>query len=852
MEDTYTSRREEAVRFLSALHGDAVTDGAYVLTMLPGADSLWLPPGTGVADVAHEAVQASLEPGMNIYGSCCLLDPGGAAKGGRGDANDVSVIAGTWADLDIAGPTHKSATYPPDRDAALALLDRLELPPTLVVSSGWGLYPWWLLDRPYRLRDEGARTRGRRLVDAAQGAVAHHAASSGWTVDVTSDLARILRIPGTTNWKMADDPRPVRILDDRWTGRRYSPEELSSTWGRHADWRGRHNGQAPRQGADQYVPTGQRTYHVTSLAGVLRNWDAPEDVARVAALEFNRTRCDPPLTDDKVTETVAGIYRRYQAGIRDPLAFLREQSSGPVDWPAPVPLTGPEHGPALNVDLLPPVIRDHVVELARETQTPPDMATFFDLGVIGAAVAKKVRVRIRGGWSEPPTVYCCVVACVGERKTAVHEAATAPLETLEVERVDAWATEKQVMEERRAELLAEKRRADADAVVIPAEPRLMAADITMEALAPLLRDNGGRMALITDEGASIFEILAGRYNDRPSIELFLKGHDGTGTARIDRVGRSVVIRRPLLTCVLAVQPNVLTSITPTMLGRGAPARFLYAVTASAKGRRDLDPTPMNAAVAEAWSELVLRLGHLPVPPVETAVDLSDDAYGEFHDLRVWHEKESGPGGRLTLVDDWATKLPGAVARLALIFHLAEHPPAGLASIALISGETMRRAVGMAEYLVAHAEVAYGCFEMNPNVRLARRVVAWIRRKGPERFHRRDLCMGLRKPVDEVIPALEVLIEHCLVRPVIEGDRRPRSLRDVMEYAVSPRLGELDVDSLLGDENHSTRSTNSTDWPSDHDEVEEVEHVEPLRGPSDDRDVEDVEDVEGIPASRRSS
>ena len=64
--------------------------------------------------------------------------------------DEADGLVGLAADIDIAGPGHSGdKTYPPDEDAALALVGKLPLPPTIVVHSGGGLHAWWLFHEPW-------------------------------------------------------------------------------------------------------------------------------------------------------------------------------------------------------------------------------------------------------------------------------------------------------------------------------------------------------------------------------------------------------------------------------------------------------------------------------------------------------------------------------------------------------------------------------------------------------------------------------------------------------------------------------------------------------------------------------
>jgi uncharacterized protein DUF3987 len=101
----------------------------------------------------------------------------------------------------------------------------------------------------------------------------------------------------------------------------------------------------------------------------------------------------------------------------------------------------------------------------------------------------------------------------------------------------------------------------ADGIEVPPVPRLLADDITPEAAASLLAEQGGRLAIISAEGG-IFDIIAGRYSPKavPNMDLWLKGHSGD-PLRVDRKGRPPEhIPRPALTLGLMIQPSVLDAI----------------------------------------------------------------------------------------------------------------------------------------------------------------------------------------------------------------------------------------------------------------------------------------------------
>lgn len=151
-----------------------------------------------------------------IYMRCTTLK-GVLREGGRGKAEDSGMLPGFAADMDIAGPGHatpKRGTLPPDVDTCYQIIAASGLPePTLWVHSGGGVYPWWLLDQPLNITSPEALATATELSSKLHEAISRWAAHLGWFYSTaTKDLARVLRIPGTVNRKIADDPKMCHII----------------------------------------------------------------------------------------------------------------------------------------------------------------------------------------------------------------------------------------------------------------------------------------------------------------------------------------------------------------------------------------------------------------------------------------------------------------------------------------------------------------------------------------------------------------------------------------------------------------------------------------------------------------
>ncbi|MGE5391118.1 MAG: phage/plasmid primase, P4 family [Deltaproteobacteria bacterium] len=140
----------------------------------------------------------------------------------RGKAETISVIPGTWADIDIAG-IHSAENLPKTMEEARSIIAGFPFPPTIIVHSGGGLHVYWLFDRPWLLTDPKDNEQAKRLSKRFQEFLRDEAGKQGWKLDPTADLARLLRVPGTVNYKDADNPKPVKIIV--WDLKnRYRPE----------------------------------------------------------------------------------------------------------------------------------------------------------------------------------------------------------------------------------------------------------------------------------------------------------------------------------------------------------------------------------------------------------------------------------------------------------------------------------------------------------------------------------------------------------------------------------------------------------------------------------------------------
>jgi hypothetical protein len=138
------------------------------------------------------------QPGLNYWVGVALRRDD---KGGKKE--NLLALTAAFADVDVGAAGHKAASHYQTKAEALAALEAFPLRPSVLVDSGGGFQPYWLFREPVELNPETIthlEAINRGLVSSLGGDVA------------ATDAARILRLPGTFNMKLAGKPRPVKII----------------------------------------------------------------------------------------------------------------------------------------------------------------------------------------------------------------------------------------------------------------------------------------------------------------------------------------------------------------------------------------------------------------------------------------------------------------------------------------------------------------------------------------------------------------------------------------------------------------------------------------------------------------
>lgn len=815
--------------------------------------------------------------------------------GGRGSADQSASLPGLWADIDLQGPGHKHVPNRPDlpgHDPSKPILHPLPsgeaqvteilaeagLPkPSFWIHSGGGLYPWWMLEEPRLLTEDPAELAAVAAISAnwqkMLGSVFEaHDLHYGTGV---GDLARVLRIPGTVNRKVADDPRPCHpyrgagpngpgygldVLEEALCDLQPGWDEMAAQ--RRSHWAAARSVSAPpmpmaatpgrehRLDEDTPLNAFERATDWETLLGnvgwVVHHegadgtvyWTRPGKERREGwsattnnAADRDRLYCFSDAAGLPVNEpmTKGFVFAHLHHGGDMSAAALALSQRGygsrdggwtpptnPGEWvhQPPVIAQPPEpQNPEFPVDCLPPVLRNMVLSVQDHIQVAPDPAAMTALASVAALVGHKYVIRHeQSGWEQPLMLHAMTVMGSGERKSPVvsqfarifgeRERVMAAQHTDRVQAdIDALDRERGSETLRgnaaSANRIEDRIRALEQRLENP--PRLtLETDVTAEAMACALAENGGHGAVLDGEGSIVGSLMLGRYTTgQANLDIVLEGYEG-GSYRVRRKGAgSIRIDRACMSYSVMTQHSQWNRLATNdhAVGKGLLARMLLASPRSRVGTRDLRTAkPMDRMAVADWRGLVGELEQLPSPTVgeDGMIDvptlvMSPQAQELFSEYYANHDRRMTPSGDLCSpsIMEWAAKHCGRIMRIAGLLHLAS----GMREDTLVSEQTMLCAIQVGEWSIGEAFKLLVREADDPKVANAEQlemIKAAIRRlAAKENFDAergvsiREVSRSLHAPWanrDRIAEALDQLTEVGLLRSAefLDASGRPRT------------------------------------------------------------------------------
>lgn len=407
------------------------------------------------------------------------------------------------------------------------------------------------------------------------------------------------------------------------------------------------------------------------------------------------------------------------------------------DWSDPKPLE--ELVPNLppwpkDLALVPPPLEDLARALGARLAVDPTPAILAGLTVLSGVLANRgVVVRpdpYNAAHVEAPVLWTVLIGPPGSGKTPILSTMARPVREIEARLAQA---NREALEEYEAELdrwEAQKRGERGPRPKPPPKARLLVGDATPEALAAILAENYGVLAVVDElKGLLASWQKEGREDARA---FYLSAYSGEGQP-VDRIGRGMTyLYRPMVALLGGIQTGPWYRVFKEAQGLSSGADGLlqrFTPVMVVAGPPERDPPPLPQRLLEEYTHLVEKAWE-----VEEGLEVS---LGDKDALKLWREweyenrLEARKEGYPESWQSYLAKRAGLTIRLAAILALASGRKA-------ILQEDLGRAILLAqEVLEPHARAAWRVAR-DAKGPLAQRLARTLLAKGVERFTLREV------------------------------------------------------------------------------------------------------------------
>ena len=123
--------------------------------------------------------------------------------GRRGQKENIHFVTSFHAEIDYGSDGHKKKSVHANYDQALKSIQNFIFKPTAIIHSGGGFHCYWVLQEPLSVKKYGIEA-----IEAVNKSLLKQLGGDPGT----HDISRVLRIPGTYNFKLENNPRQVNII----------------------------------------------------------------------------------------------------------------------------------------------------------------------------------------------------------------------------------------------------------------------------------------------------------------------------------------------------------------------------------------------------------------------------------------------------------------------------------------------------------------------------------------------------------------------------------------------------------------------------------------------------------------
>ena len=375
------------------------------------------------------------------------------------------------------------------------------------------------------------------------------------------------------------------------------------------------------------------------------------------------------------------------------------------------------------VEALPANLRQLTEAAAANIQISPDLFAVPLLAALCIPLQSRFIVRIDSGYTEPLCLYTLTVARPSERKSAVISLLEKPF----------WKYQSSQNKNRE--------------ITGDTPITLYVTDATPEKLAFLMKENGGAIALMSDEPDALTVAAGLRYGKGKNLGLMLQAWSA-GRFMMSRAtdDKRVSIDRAVMSVAVMSQPSYVESLVKDkeMSSRGFLQRFLFSRPLSKVGSRTFNKPDIPEVLLKEYESTIYELLNVETQGIPFEVELSVGAknLAALYFTGLENEIEKEP-----VLEGWMGKLFGQVIRIAGILHCAQWLSESHKH--MIDGQTMNSAIQLGNYFKSHAKAIFTDVDISEEIEDARELYRRMMESGMEVFTKSDCYKITRKNMPKV-------------------------------------------------------------------------------------------------------
>jgi hypothetical protein len=408
------------------------------------------------------------------------------------------------------------------------------------------------------------------------------------------------------------------------------------------------------------------------------------------------------------------------------------------------------------VEELPEPLNRFCSEIAASVGCDSSFPALVVLSVCSAAVGTTRQLEVKLGWNVPCVIWTALVGESGTQKSPPFHLATNPVKVRQNRELrefiaanDVYTSEMKFYRKSLSQWQRDPVGIEPQPPAKPRKGRCLVQDTTIEAMAPILKDNPRGLLLARDELSgwiASFDKYSSKSSASSDVSKWLETY-GCGSIAVDRKTgdeKCIVVDRAFVSIAGAIQPGILSKVlTAEHKENGLQSRFLmtYPPRRPKKWREEEVSTETQVAYSKLVRELfALKHDGADDDPVPATLRLNTEAKRLFTEYVDRHaEEQNAMSGHMA--SQWS-KLEEIPARLSIILHCVRQVTPGVEDYWHIDETTMQSAVVLTEWF-KNETLRIGRLLAKPELDRRNQFLAgWIRSRGGS-ITARDLSKARR-------------------------------------------------------------------------------------------------------------